>query len=89
MGLLIQLRHHLYGGAGAPHTCKRSRTGAGEGLGTRLDYHHVYVCVYISSIGWLGTLQYCSGIASSVRFILCSSRRRHQYLDTVVDSVLI
>ena len=50
----------------------------------------VCVCVHdFLSARSAGLAPYSSGIASSVRFILCSSRRRHQYLDTVVDSVLI
>ena len=38
----MQLRHHLY-------DCRMIlKTRAGEGLGTRLDYHHVYGCVYMT-----------------------------------------
>ena len=38
----MQLRHHLY-------DCRMIlKTRAGEGLGTRLDYHHVFGCVYMT-----------------------------------------
>ena len=73
---------------GVPHDTEnwsRGRPGNEARLSPR-----VRVCVHdFLSARSAGLAPYSSGITSSVRFILCRSRRRHQYLDTVVDSVLI